>query len=240
MNEAQRQTRLSDNWQAVVQEVQAATAAAKRPLDSVKIIGVTKYVDAETALALVNAGCQALGESRPQELWKKAEAVGVAEPVEWHLVGQLQRNKLRRTIRYRPQIHSVNSQRLLAAIVEEARAQSQSLEVLLQVNISGEANKTGMMPEALQPILETHLDSQNDELVKVAGLMAMAGWGTDSEEARRQFAATRELRDEMQRRTGVALPELSMGMSGDFDVAIEEGATMVRIGSRLFAGMLEP
>ncbi|TWU22936.1 Pyridoxal phosphate homeostasis protein [Novipirellula galeiformis] len=238
MIEDQMRTRLAENWKSVVDDVQAATTAAKRPSDSVQIIGVSKYVDAETTLALVEAGCHQLGENRPQVLWKKAAEVEFPDQVQWHLIGHLQRNKLRRSMPFRPWIHSVDSERLLHAIVEEASVLKQPTEVLLEVNISGEPDKTGLMPEAIEPILERHLAEPGNDVVKVRGLMAMAGWGTDSESARRQFAETRQLRDELQLHTGVALPELSMGMSGDFAVAIAEGATMVRIGSRLFEGVL--
>ncbi|EMI19760.1 putative pyridoxal phosphate-dependent enzyme [Rhodopirellula maiorica SM1] len=242
MIDSHSQARLAENWQAVQQDVLSATTAANRPVDSVTIIGVTKYVDAETTLALVDAGCRILGENRPQVLWKKNEEVDFPDDVRWHLIGHLQRNKLRRSLPYRPMIHSVDSERLLTAIVEEAAGQQIPTKLLLEVNISGEEAKTGLMPQDLRPILESHLDSKHTDtgtgVVEIVGLMAMAGWGTDVAAARHQFAATRQLRDELQQQTGAALPELSMGMSGDFPAAIAEGATMVRIGSRLFEGLL--
>ncbi|GAA5504852.1 YggS family pyridoxal phosphate-dependent enzyme [Novipirellula caenicola] len=238
MMDSDSQTRLAENWRAVQQDVQAAVTAANRPDDSVTIIGVTKYVDAETTLALVNAGCRVLGENRPQVLWKKNEEVAFPDDVQWHLIGHLQRNKLRRSLPFRPMIHSVDSPRLLTAIVEEAAAQQIPTKVLLEVNISGEEAKTGLKPQELRPMIESHLGSSESGEVEIVGLMAMAGWGTDADAARQQFAATRQLRDELQQQTGVALPELSMGMSGDFAAAIAEGATMVRIGSRLFEGFL--
>ncbi len=238
MIEPNSQARLAENWQAVQRDVHAATTAAHRPLDSVTIIGVTKYVDAEMTLALVNAGCHVLGENRPQVLWKKNEEVVFPDNVRWHLIGHLQRNKLRRSLPFHPMIHSVDSPRLLTAIVEEATAQQIPTKVLLEVNISGEEAKTGLLPQDLRPMIESHLKSTDTGGVEIVGLMAMAGWGTDADAARQQFAATRELRDELAQQTGATLPELSMGMSGDFAAAIAEGATMVRIGSRLFEGLL--
>ncbi|WP_372721927.1 YggS family pyridoxal phosphate-dependent enzyme [Novipirellula sp.] len=234
------QARLAENWQAVQHDVDAATMAVDRPAGSVTIIGVTKYVDAEMTLGLVNAGCRVLGENRPQVLWKKNEEVVFPDDVQWHLIGHLQRNKLRRSLPFHPMIHSVDSPRLLAAIVEEATAQQIPTQVLLEVNISGEEAKTGLKPKELRPMIESHLGSNDTNAVEIVGLMAMAGWGTDADAARQQFAATRELREQLTQQTGATLPELSMGMSGDFAAAIAEGATMVRIGSRLFEGLLPP
>ena len=183
----------------------------------------------------VEAGCTNLGESRPQSLWQKAESLSLDPAVRWHLIGHLQRNKVRRTTRHQPIIHSIDSERLLAAVAEEATAQNRVLSVLLEVNISGDEAKTGIAASELAGILER----SSLPGVRVVGLMAMAGWGTDSNDARRQFEQTRELRDRLQQTTGHALPELSMGMSGDFREAIAAGATMVRIGSRLFEGVID-
>ncbi|TWU31021.1 YggS family pyridoxal phosphate-dependent enzyme [Novipirellula artificiosorum] len=226
-------TQLSKNWNAVTDEVQQATVAAGRPAGSTKIVGVTKYVGAETTLALAEAGCYDLGESRPQLLWQKVDEVAFPPQVQWHLIGHVQRNKLRRSLSLDPIIHSVDSGRLLIAIAEEAAAQQRTATVLVEVNISGEAAKTGLAPEQVETLL-TQLPRNG---VVVVGLMAMAGWGIEASEARSQFAETRRLRDDLQSRLGVCLPELSMGMSGDFIEAIAAGATMVRIGSRLFEGL---
>lgn len=149
------------------------------------------------------------------------------------MIGHLQRNKIRRTLRCDPVVHSVDSQRVLEAIADEAVLRDYQADVLLEVNISGDQAKTGFAPEGLGRVL-ANLPSSG---VRVLGLMAMAGWGTDPDDARRQFAKTRQLRDELASVTGCELPELSMGMSGDFVAAIAEGATMVRIGSRLFEGV---
>ncbi|TWT79336.1 Pyridoxal phosphate homeostasis protein [Planctomycetes bacterium CA13] len=233
MVDQQTKDRIRQNWQSVVRDVHAATDAASRPADSVHVVGVSKYVDAETTLALAQAGCHALGENRPQLLWQKNEAVTFPADVRWHLIGHLQRNKIRRSLPLSPLIHSVDSDRLMTAIADESILQRRTTTVLVEVNISGEKAKTGLSPEAVEHLL-THLPSEG---VNVVGLMAMAGWGTDQQDARAQFAQTRSLRDDLQQRLGISLPELSMGMSGDFAAAIAEGATMVRIGSRLFEGV---
>ncbi|MGI9472091.1 MAG: YggS family pyridoxal phosphate-dependent enzyme [Rubripirellula sp.] len=234
IDQAARQ-RIADNWNSVVEEVHGAASDCGRDPSSVHVIGVSKYVDAELTSALVAAGCHQLGESRPQLLWQKAEEMEAAESIEWHMIGHLQRNKVRRLLRYRPLVHSIDSERILRAIADEASQQGQEIDVLLEVNISGDESKTGLTSAQLVAVLE----SLPEAGVVVRGLMAMAGWGTDRADAKRHFEQTRDLRDRVQDSTGVQLPELSMGMSGDFREAIEAGATMVRIGSRLFEGLID-
>lgn len=237
------QQRIRQNWQQVQNEVAAAAQGAGRDPKSVAIVGVTKYVDADTAAALFDAGCPILGENRPQALWEKADyfqqrknAENGQEPAQpvWHLIGHMQRNKVKRTIPLVDLIHSIDSLRLLRAVAEQAEQLERDVDVLIEVNVSGEANKTGLDSVAAETVLT---ESFKWQAVRVRGLMAMAGWGTDTAVARRQFADLRELRDRFRTSSGLALPELSMGMSGDFHEAIAEGATIVRIGSRLFEGV---
>lgn len=225
--------RIADNWQAVQRQVAEAEAAAGREPHSTKIVGVSKYVDAATTQLLVEAGCRSLGESRPQSLWSKAESGLIKQEVQWHLIGHLQRNKIRRLLRHPVVIESIDSPRVLAAVAEESAELSITTPILLEVNISGDEAKTGFEPDELLRLLENPPPAS----VEVLGLMAMAGWGTDQEEARRQFEQTRLLRDRLRANSGLQLNELSMGMSADFPQAIAEGATIVRIGSRLFEGV---
>ena len=226
--------RIQDNWGLVREEVAAATAAAGRTPDDVTVIGVTKYVDAEYTAKLIQAGCADLGENRPQVLWSKAESPGFPSDIRWHMIGHLQTNKVRRLLRYQPLIHSVDSERLLGVIAKESVAREVKTRVLLEVNISGDTEKTGMSATQLEELMQQPIP----EGIEVVGLMAMAGLAADSGEIQRQFDAVRELRDHLVTASGLALPELSMGMSGDFQQAIRAGATMVRIGSRLFEGLL--
>lgn len=228
-------TQIATNWQAVKDEVARAASECGRAPDDISIVGVSKYVAADCTLALVDAGCTRLGESRPQSLWQKAESPGNWTGVQWHLIGHLQTNKIRRLIKYQPIIHSVDSRRLLECIANESIAQKLTTSVLLEVNISGDPSKTGLSPDAALSLLE-HRPSSG---VNVIGLMAMAGWGTDADESRRQFELMRQLRDDWQHRLPFDLSELSMGMSGDYREAIASGATIVRIGSRLFEGVRE-
>jgi PLP dependent protein len=238
--------RIAENLAAVRGRIAESAARSGRRADDITLVAVTKYVGIEKIRTLVKAGCRDLGEARPQQLWDRAEVLADL-PVRWHLIGHLQRNKVRRTLPLLGMIHSVDSLRLAAAIDEAldcgagvppaASNPAVCLPVLLEVNISGEAAKHGFAPGELGPML-----SQLASLprLEVRGLMCMAGLEGDLAEARRQFAATRELRDRLRQDCPVEirLDELSMGMSGDYEAAIEEGATMVRVGSALFEGIV--
>lgn len=228
---------IADNLRRVRERIAAAAEAAGRAADEITLVGVTKYVSSHEARALVEAGCLDLGESRPQELWSKADALGELAPasghsIRWHLIGHLQRNKLRRTLPLVSLIHSVDSQRLLAAIDAEwqthAAAQNQQLpplRVLLEVNTSGEAAKHGFAPDAVEQLVATAAQFPR---VQICGLMTMAALEGGLDVAARNFAQLRTLADRLH------LKECSMGMSGDFEVAIREGATIVRVGSALW------
>jgi pyridoxal phosphate enzyme (YggS family) len=191
-------------------------------------------VSARVARVAAELGADGLGENRPQELWKKAAAVPTAR---WHLVGHLQRNKIDRTVPLVTLIHSVDSERLLDALDAFGRKRGQAVPVLLEVNCSREAAKGGFSPEAV-PALSDRLVSLAG--VSVGGLMTMAAYAGDPQACRPAFAELRRLRDELRSRTGLGLPHLSMGMSNDFEAAVEEGATFVRIGTTLFEGLGEP
>ncbi len=225
--------RIADNVARVRGRIADAAARSGRTENDITLVAVTKYVSADMVRPLAAAGCLDLGESRPQQLWEKAAALADL-PIRWHLVGHLQRNKVRRTLPLVAAIHSVDSPRLLTALDEEC---SRPLPVLLEVNVSGESAKHGFAPETIEPLLAELAGYRN---VAVRGLMCMAGLEGGLDAARREFAALRQLRDRLRPNCppGVALDELSMGMSGDFEVAIEEGATIVRVGSALFEGIL--
>jgi pyridoxal phosphate enzyme (YggS family) len=197
---------------------------------------VTKSTTTAVARLLPEMGVFDLGESRPQELARKAAEL--PSSIRWHLIGHLQRNKVERVVPLVQLIHSVDSLRLLAALEQEALVQDQDISVLLEVNASREPNKHGFRPEEM-PGIAPQLAGLTR--VRVCGLMTMAALAEDPEKARPTFAALRQLRDELPGRCGAPHPldQLSMGMSDDFEVAVEEGATMVRIGSALFEGLEE-
>jgi hypothetical protein len=259
---------IADNLQRVRERIARAAESAGRKPDEISLVGVTKYVDSNAAAELIAAGCTNLGESRPQELWKKSAhlqlttnvnshshdglvASATRYPIEnpaihWHLIGHLQRNKVARTLPLVTLIHSVDSGRLLATINEstallprprgEGRGEgalANQINVLLEVNTSGESAKHGLAPDEVEPLLASA--PQHDH-VHIRGLMTMAAIEGNEATAARNFASLRRLRDRLisNMPTNVKLDELSMGMSGDFEIAIREGATIVRIGSLLW------
>lgn len=225
--------RIADNVAGVRQRIAEAAARSGRPAEAVRLVAVTKYVELPAVEALLEAGCRDLGESRPQDLWARSTAIESSHDVRWHLVGHLQRNKIRRTLPIAEWIHSVDSERLLRDLESEAKALSRSCKLLIEVNVSRDAAKHGFAPEALEALLPQFAALKH---ARVCGLMTMAALEGGPDVARRNFAELRELRDRLQRAAPpfLRLDELSMGMSGDFEVAIEEGATQVRVGSALF------
>jgi pyridoxal phosphate enzyme (YggS family) len=216
---------LSERLASVRGRIADACRRAGRPPDSVTLVAVTKTVSAEVAAVAVELGVTDLGENRPQELWKKSAALPAAR---FHLIGHLQRNKIDRTIPLTTLVHSVDSERVLDALDAFGRSRGERVPVLLEVNCSREASKGGLSPDELLALGDKALSLPG---VSVRGLMTMAAYHDDPELCRPAFAELRALRD----RLGVA--ELSMGMSNDFEVAIEEGATLVRVGTTLFEGL---
>jgi len=227
---------IRENLTRVQTAIAEATARAGRATEAVKLVGVTKYVGSEIVRALVDAGLSVLAESRPQQLWDKAASLADL-PIRWHQIGHLQRNKVRRTLPIIAMVESVDSIRLAAAINQVAGELELCVPVLLEVNISAETAKHGFAPAEVQAALPSLAEMNH---LEVRGLMAMAGLEADVDGARRQFAAVRTLRDRLQTDCDarIDLRELSMGMSADFEIAIEEGATVVRVGSALFEGVL--
>jgi pyridoxal phosphate enzyme (YggS family) len=193
--------------------------------DRLRIVAVTKSWPVEVARAAVNAGLTLLGESRVQEAEPKIDDLPTAE---WHLVGRLQSNKARRAVRGFEVIHSVDSAGLLDQLARVAAEEDRTPRLLLQVNVTGEAAKGGMTPEALMAMAGDLAGR------RVVGLMTIARMGAGDEDARATFRTLRELRDRAREASGEPLDELSMGMSDDAEAAAAEGATLVRIGTALF------
>lgn len=230
--------RCRENLAAVRGRIADACVRAGRRPEDVRLVGVTKYVSVDAARILLDAGCIDLGESRPQSLWGKAEALAGGHPAaRWHLVGHLQRNKIRRTLPVLTLLHSLDSRRLLEAIDEECAAAGRVCDALVEVNLAGDPGRTGMPEADVAALLE---EAGRRRHVRVLGLMGMAALPDgDPAAARRQFSRLRDLRDALASRmpTPTGLHELSMGMSGDAVEAILEGATLVRIGSALWEGI---
>ena len=226
--------RLADNLLQVTAEIATACSRAGRSPNDVTLVAVTKYAELGWVRQLVELGACNLGESRPQQLLERSEQLPI--DVRWHLIGHLQRNKVKSVLTRTALIHSVDSLRLLERISALAGELSLRPRVLLEINVSGEASKGGLSVSELTAQWEIIQAVPN---VDIAGLMTMAPLSDDPVASRPVFRALRLLRDELAARAVVPiqLTELSMGMSGDFAVAIEEGATLVRIGSRLFEGL---
>ncbi len=231
------QSLCKENWTNIIERVHKACDQAGRDPASVRVVGVTKYVDMARTIALYDAGCRDLGESRPQALWEKAAACVAADrTAQWHLIGHLQRNKVVKTISYNPVVHTIDSVRLAEAISRAAVDSSFVCEGLIEVNLSEDVGRSGLLPDSLLDRASQILDLPG---VCVRGLMGMASHPDADRNPRQEFAHLRELRDTLNERFPDAggLPELSMGMSGDFEDAIYEGSTMIRIGSALFQGL---
>lgn len=228
---------IAENLAGVEGRIAAAAARSGRRSGDIRLVAVTKYVGMELIEPLIACGCRTLGESRPQQLWPKAEALA-GRGVSWHMIGQLQRNKVRRTLPLVELVHSADSLRLVEAIDRIAGELKLRSRLLIEVNTSGDEAKHGFSARQLAEALPALAEFGN---VEVCGLMCMAGLESGPEETRREFAALRQLRDRLRSACpgGVALDELSMGMSGDYEIAVEEGATIVRVGSALFEGILK-
>ena len=218
------------NYAAVRRRLAAAAERSGRGADAVRLVAVTKYAGLPAVRELLALGHRDLGENRPQQLLDRAAALQDAAPT-WHLIGQLQRNKARKVLPAAALIHSADSLRLLETLDRLAEELALRPRVLLEVNVAGEASKSGFAPEELRAVWPhmaklTRLD--------VAGLMTVAPNADDPESVRPVFRGLRRLRDELAAAGPRPLPELSMGMSGDFEAAVEEGATIVRVGSAIF------
>lgn len=210
---------------AVRERVARACERAGRRPEEVTIIAVTKYVGVEETRALIKAGVEHLGENRIQQA--KPKLAAIRDPVTWHFIGSLQTNKVKDVLPHFQWIHSLDRMSLAKELQKQAEKTDRTVSCLVQVNISGEQTKSGFAPGQVAPFLQ---EIAGMNRVRVHGLMTMAPAAENPEEVRYVFRGLRELRDSL-------LPDypdlqhLSMGMSGDFEVAVEEGATMVRIGS---------
>lgn len=216
----------------VRERIRRAAVRAGRDPGEVRLVVVTKDVDAARASEAVAAGATDLGENRAQEFVAKVSALAGARPApRWHFIGTLQRNKIKDVVGVASLIHSVDSVALGGGVAARAAAAGIVQDVLLEVNVSGEATKHGFPPSATAEALEALAGAPG---VRVRGLMTIAPAGAPAV-ARRTFAELRGLRDELRGTLGGSdLEELSMGMTSDFEEAVEEGATIVRVGTAIF------
>ena len=221
---------LSEILAGVNERIAQACARSGRDPSQIEIIAVTKTHGEQTVREAWENGLAIVGENKVQEAaWKRP-----ASPMgpQWHMIGHLQSNKVRHALELFDFIHSVDSIKLADKINSVSEESGARPHILLEVNVSGEKSKSGIRPEDVKNVLE-HI-SRNCPRITVEGLMTMAPFSENPEDARPYFRNLRLLRDRMESELSIALPRLSMGMSGDYEVAVEEGATWLRLGSVLF------
>jgi pyridoxal phosphate enzyme (YggS family) len=225
---------IAANLASIRQRMADAASRAQRPIDSVNLVAVSKTHPFAAIEAAYAAGQQDFGENRLEELWQKivaAENAGRSEALRWHFIGPVQGRKSDQVIGPIALVHSVDRLKIAQRISRDAKEASCVVPVLLEVNVSGEASKHGFAPTE---VLEQWTQLARLDGINIQGLMTMAPLVVDAEETRPVFRDLRRLRDEIAVTHRVELPHLSMGMTNDFEVAIEEGATLVRIGTAIF------
>lgn len=210
--------------------IAGAARLSGRALEEIELLAVSKVHPPEAVQEALAAGQPLFGENRIQEA--RAKIPLVSSRARWHFIGHLQKNKIRQALPLFELLHGIDSLSLARDMQRVAEEDGQRPQILLEVNVAGEGSKFGFKPGAL----ESELEAIVAELprLEVAGLMAIPPFTPKPEESRRYFAALRELRDRLQEKLRVGLPQLSMGMSNDYEVAIQEGATLVRVGTAIF------
>lgn len=226
---------LAGNLSDVRQRIEVACDRAGRDLASLTLVAVTKGQPPEVVRAAADLGLRVFGENRVQEA--RAKIALAPGRLRWHMIGHLQSNKCRDAVQYFEMIESVDSLALAKEINKCCEKVAKTMPVLLEVNMAGEATKFGYKPEQL---LAELLEINDLRKVEIHGLMTVAPYAQDPEKVRPIFRQLRELKEKCDEILGAPLPHLSMGMSGDFDVAIEEGATIIRVGTALFGARPKP
>ena len=224
---------------AVQQRIAHACLRAGRAPTSVRLLPVSKTVDEAHIRLSYAAGCRQLGENKVQEAYGKWEAMADLPDLRWSVIGHLQTNKAKLVARFATEFQALDSLRLAEALERRLQAEGRSLDVFVQVNTSGEPRKYGLPPEQVATFLQA---MPAFSALRVRGLMTLALLSADAGRVRACFVTLRTLRDQLRDHApaGVDLGELSMGMSGDFEIAIEEGATVVRVGQAIYGARLLP
>ena len=220
---------VSQNLESVREQIAQAAAKAGRAVEDIELVAITKTHPAEKVREAIEAGQTLFGESRVQEA--RAKIPELPSNTRWHFVGHLQKNKIRHALPLFEMIHSVDSLVLAQDIDRIAEEEGLHPRVLLEVNMAGEGSKFGFSSEKLHDQMEELLALPR---LSILGLMTIPPFAEEAEESRKYFARLRELRDRLQTGFRVDLAQLSMGMTQDFPVAIEEGATLVRVGTAIF------
>jgi pyridoxal phosphate enzyme (YggS family) len=220
---------IAQNLAALRERMTVACERSGRPLDSVMLVAVSKSQPPEAVHTAADAGQLVFGENRVQEA--KAKIPQCPGRLRWHMIGHLQSNKARDAVQLFDMIESIDSLPLAHEVSKWADKTAKTMRVLLEVNVAGESSKFGYKPETL---VDDILQINALPKIEIHGLMTIGPWTADAQRTRPVFRRLRELKQRCEEKLGAPLPQLSMGMSGDFEVAIEEGATIVRIGTALF------
>ena len=220
---------IAENLKRVRSQIADAAKKSGRSPDDIALVAISKTHEAEKVHAALDAGQQLFGESRVQEA--RAKIPMLPSSARWHFVGRLQKNKIRHALPLFELFHSVDSVGLAREMNRIAEEEGLHPRVLLEVNVAGEGSKIGFAPGSLRAEMEALLDLPR---LTIEGLMTIPPLAPEAEASRKYFSALRDLRDQFAAQFHVGLPQLSMGMSGDFAVAIEEGATIVRVGTAIF------
>jgi pyridoxal phosphate enzyme (YggS family) len=226
---------IAENLERVREQIVRAAAKAGRAVDEIELVAISKMHDAEKVRAAYDVGQILFGESRVQEA--RAKIPELPSTLRWHFVGHLQKNKIRHALPLFEMIHSVDSLALAEDMNRIADEEGFHPRVLLEVNVAGEGSKFGFKPETLRAEMETLLALPR---LSILGLMTIPPLAEETEASRKYFVQLRELRDRVQREFHVDLAQLSMGMTQDFAVAVEEGATLVRVGTAIFGERSKP
>lgn len=227
------------NLAAVRQRIAAACARVARDPAEVRLLPVSKTVPEERIRMAYAAGCRELGENKVQEASRKAEAMADLGDLRWSVIGHLQTNKAKVVARFASEFQALDSLRAAEALDRRLQAEGRGLDVLVQVNTSGEPSKFGLAPTEVADFLQA---LPAFSALRVRGLMTLARLSADPARVRPCFALLRELRERLRQQApaGIGLEQLSMGMSGDFELAIEEGATVIRVGQAIFGARATP
>ncbi|MGH8274545.1 MAG: YggS family pyridoxal phosphate-dependent enzyme [Gammaproteobacteria bacterium] len=230
---------IEHNLLDVRRRIAAACRRAHRDPGEVRLLPVSKTVDEARLRFAYQAGCREFGENKVQEARRKAQLLADLPDLCWSVIGHLQTNKTKFVARFADELQALDSLRLAAALDRRLQAEGRALDVLIQVNTSGEASKYGLAPEALDAFVR-ELPAYSS--LNVKGLMTLAVFSPDPDRVRPCFARLRQLRDHLRQNApdGIGMDTLSMGMSGDFELAIEEGATVVRVGQAIFGPRPRP
>jgi pyridoxal phosphate enzyme (YggS family) len=226
---------IAEDLERVRSQILDAAKKSGRSLNAIELVAISKTHEAEKVRAALDAGQELFGESRVQEARAKIPLLPSA--ARWHFVGRLQKNKIRHALPLFELFHSVDSIELAREMNRIAEEEGLHPRILLEVNVAGEGSKIGFAPDSLRAEMETLLGLPR---LSIEGLMTIPPLAPEAETSRKYFSVLRDLRDQLAAQFQAGLPQLSMGMSGDFAVAIEEGATLVRVGTAIFGKRTRP